>query len=479
MKYILKRISKIESTSLRGSLPAGQAGNDRSNLVSGLPKKDCGLAPAMTTRFLRSLLSIPFIFLMAACTNMENAELSERATFIKLYSGIRGIEAAAAELTDDGYIVLGNMTITRDSVLTVVFKTDKRGNRMTPIRYYQGGSGNAIKALPNNQGYLIVGESIKTDPGASQTDNIDIYSARMLHISNDLDSIKTLYRRDETTNTIKVDYSGISITVTPGNKVVVLGTYQESLSTPVRPYLQQFNASFTTEESYLEYSVLQRSYRNSKSLHYLNGNFVWASAIALEQQNFDFSYATIPYVQEGSVFTNYSSLGETTAATQSLRPNDIQPASSPAFGFGVVGTRANPNGTNSNMIFFRTDAQGNIVPSSVKYFDAIDASVDAATSEIQDFGTAITSTSDGGFVLAGHFTTNPQKGNGLNDILLAKVDLQGNLFWMQTIGGTGSETVSTIRETEDGGLLICGTNTLSGTPSIFLIKTDKNGALKD
>lgn len=422
--------------------------------------------------------SIAFTFMIAACTNMENAELSERATFIKLYSGISGIEAAAAELTDDGYIVLGNMTITRDSVLTVVFKTDKRGNRTTPIRYYQGGSGNAIKALPNNQGYIIVGERIKTDPGASQTDNIDIFSARMLHISNDLDSIKTLYRSDETTSTIKVDYKGISITVTPGNKVVILGTYQESLSTPERPYLQQFNASFTTEESYLEYSSLQRSYRNSKSLHYVNESFVWASAIALEQQNFDFSYATIPYVQDGSTFTDNSSLGITAATTQSLRPNDIQPSKF-GVGFGVVGTRSNPNGTDANIIFFRTTLQGKILESTVNYFDAINGVTDATTSSIQDYGTAITGTSDGGFVLAGHFTTNPQKGNGLNDILLVKVDLQGNLFWMQTIGGTGSETVSTIRETEDGGLLICGTNTLSNVPSIFLIKTDRNGELKD
>ncbi|MBX2945212.1 MAG: hypothetical protein KF725_05220 [Cyclobacteriaceae bacterium] len=438
--------------------------------------------PVLTTRFLGSSLSIAFIFLIAACTNMENAELSERTTFIKLYSGIQGIEATAAELTDDGYIVLGNMTIARDSVLTVVFKTDKRGNRTTPIRYYQGGSGNAIKALPNNQGYIIVGERIKTDPGATQTDNIDIISARMLHISNDLDSIKTLYRRDETTNIIKTDYSGVSVTITPNNKVVVLGTYQESLSAPVRPYLQYFNSTLTIEEGYLEYAALQRSYRNAKSLHYLNGNFVWATSIALEQQNFDFSYASIPFIQDGSVFTQNSSLGITTATTQSLRPNDIQPSKLPNIGdvgFGVVGTRANPNGSNANMIFFRVTPQGEISSSSVKYFDAIDGSVEATTSDIQDYGTALTATSDGGFVLAGHFTTNPQKGNGLNDILLVKVDLQGNMFWIKTIGGTGSETVSTIRETEDGGLLICGTNTLSNVPSIFLIKTDRNGELKN
>jgi len=39
--------------------------------------------------------------------------------------------------------------------------------------------------------------------------------------------------------------------------------------------------------------------------------------------------------------------------------------------------------------------------------------------------------------------------------------------------------VSTIRETEDRGLLLCGTASLGEVPSIFLIKTDKIGELKD
>lgn len=60
-----------------------------------------------------------------------------------------------------------------------------------------------------------------------------------------------------------------------------------------------------------------------------------------------------------------------------------------------------------------------------------------------------------------------------------KVDPNGNLIWKKIIGGTGGETVATIHETEDRGLLICGTNTVNGIPSIFLIKTDQNGELKN
>jgi hypothetical protein len=421
------------------------------------------------------------VIVLAACSNIEDAELSERTTFMKVFNGIQGIEAAAAELTPDGFIVVGNMTIARDSVVTVVFKTDKRGNRIGNMRYYQGGSGNAIKALPNGNGYLVVGEKIKTDPNATPTDNIDIVSARMLHISTDLDSIKTIYLRDVTGNVVKTDFRAVSLTVTPAGKVVILGTYQTSLADPERPYLQQYSADLLTVEWYEEFSSINRSYRNAKSIHFINGNYIWASAVAQEQQNFDFSYVSVPFVQEGSVFINYSLLGETTS--QSFRPNDIQPAKSVTFGYGIVGTRATTNGSGANAFFARTDVSGNILPGSVKFFDAIlseqAGAVAETTSEIQDYGTAITGTSDGAFVLAGHYISNPQKGNGANDIFLIKVDLNGNMRWMKTLGGTGSETISTICETEDQGLLLCGTNVVGNVPSIFLIKTDKNGELKN
>jgi hypothetical protein len=75
--------------------------------------------------------------------------------------------------------------------------------------------------------------------------------------------------------------------------------------------------------------------------------------------------------------------------------------------------------------------------------------------------------------------TTPNRGNGGKDILLIKVTSQGEILWNKIIGGAGDETVSTIRETDDGGLLICGSNNVSGLSSIFMIKTDAKGELKD
>jgi hypothetical protein len=62
---------------------------------------------------------------------------------------------------------------------------------------------------------------------------------------------------------------------------------------------------------------------------------------------------------------------------------------------------------------------------------------------------------------------------------LIKVDGLGNPVWNKLIGGGGDEFVSTIRETEDGGFLICGTSTISGFSNIFLVKTDEFGELKN
>ncbi len=420
--------------------------------------------------------AILLLFLVTTCNNMEDAELSERSTFMKVFNGIQGIEAAAAELTPDGYIVLGNMAIARDSVVTVVFKTDKQGNRIGPMRYYQGGSGNAIKALPGNTGYLIVGEKIKTDPNATPTDNIDIISARMLHISNDLDSLRTIYFSDTSPNEVKVDYRATALTITPAGKIVVLGTYQKTLNDPEKPFIHQYNSAFTALEWQNDGESFTRSYKHARSVQYNNGKILYASAVALQQQNFSNSWISVNQIAEGSTVSDVDLVGA--ASEQSFQPADIQPGSS---GFGLIATRSSTDGGNANVFFARVDATGKVVPSSAKFYDTVNGITGETVSQTQDYGSSITATKDGWFVLAGHFQTSVSLGvgKGGNDILLIKIDPNGNLIWKKTIGGTGSETVSTIREADDRGLVLCGTNTVNGVASIFLIKTDRNGDLKN
>jgi hypothetical protein len=147
-----------------------------------------------------------------------------------------------------------------------------------------------------------------------------------------------------------------------------------------------------------------------------------------------------------------------------------------------VGTYANTNGQNANIYFVRVTESGRIMQESVKYFDGIQLVLpdgEKDESQSQDTGNAITGTQDGSFVIAGTITTTPSKGNGAHDLLLIKLDALGGFQWSQLIGGSGDEIPSSIVETPEGNLLVCGTSTVNGLSSIFIVKTDENGELKD
>lgn len=422
------------------------------------------------------------LFLLAfcvSCSNIEDAKPGNRNTFIKIFNGISGIEAASFEITPEGFVVLGNLNVSTDSVLTVVFETDTQGNLLSDIKYYPGGSGKSIKILPDNQGYIIGGKKVKVNPAATPTDNIEISSARLLHLDVNLNVVRSFYFFDDSPSLIKTDYSGEALTLTSDGKIILLGSYQTSLNSPVRPFIHRYHPETLNLEWSEYFESISRSYRNARSIHYMNNHLIWASAVALEQQNFSFSYVSVPFVQMNSSFINFSLLGQND--NKSIIVNDANPAKPSAFGLGLVGSFSNPDGSNSNIFFCRTDPNGNVLSHTIRYYDAIltadNPDINRDDSQIQDYGTAITPTSDGGFVLAGHFTTNSQKGKGLNDILLIKVSINGEPLWIRTYGGAGSETVQAIQETHDRGLLVLGTNTIGNVSSIFLMKTDKDGNL--
>jgi hypothetical protein len=60
---------------------------------------------------------------------------------------------------------------------------------------------------------------------------------------------------------------------------------------------------------------------------------------------------------------------------------------------------------------------------------------------------------------------------------LIKVDAFGEAIWQKTLGGSGDQVPSAIREMPSGEILICGTNTVGGFSSMFLIKTDSKGEI--
>jgi hypothetical protein len=92
----------------------------------------------------------------------------------------------------------------------------------------------------------------------------------------------------------------------------------------------------------------------------------------------------------------------------------------------------------------------------------------------QDYGESVRETQDGGFIIAGETASF---GAGSYDVYLIKTDVDGNVLWTKTYGGTSDDMGNSIRETSDGGFIISG-NTYSygaGGSDVYLIKTDASG----
>lgn len=425
-------------------------------------------------------------FSLCTCSNLEDASLSSRKTFLKIYEGPYSITATDLEIVPDGFVVLGNMQVTEDSLVTVIFKTDKEGNRISSYSTFTGATGKSLKHFSG--GYIIVGDSIKTNPSSPLVENIDIASARILIVDEEFGNPRYRTFADTSVhdpNPYIGDFYGESVTVSDDGRVILLGTYREGvegqLQVPLKPFVLALKSNLTRDWIRV-YDLINRNYNNARSIHFYDEKIYWASSIERVQGDLTFSYVSVPVIQNESVFVNNSLLGETT--DQLYKTNDIQPSHDPAFGFGIIGTYSQAtDGSQANIFFAKTDAVGTIKPSTIKYFDAIGSSkgqpVESTESQIVDSGEAITSTDDGGFVLAGTYESNPQLGKGLKDIFLLKLDLSGNVVWVKTFGGAGDEEIISVAETSDRGFIMCGTSTIGTYATPILIKIDKNGELKN
>ncbi|MCK4885509.1 hypothetical protein KAS24_05490, partial [Candidatus Bathyarchaeota archaeon] len=90
---------------------------------------------------------------------------------------------------------------------------------------------------------------------------------------------------------------------------------------------------------------------------------------------------------------------------------------------------------------------------------------------------SLVSTSDGGYALAGSTTSF---GAGSADVWLVKVDSLGNLEWNQTYGGSDRDHCRSLVATSDGGYtLVCSTNSFgAGDTDVWLVKVDSSGGLE-
>jgi hypothetical protein len=86
---------------------------------------------------------------------------------------------------------------------------------------------------------------------------------------------------------------------------------------------------------------------------------------------------------------------------------------------------------------------------------------------------SVTPSSDEGFILTG---TTRSYGSGGADIFVVKLDARGRLVWARTIGGNGQETGKTTLEIDDGYITLGDTSSGgAGESDILVVKYDRDG----
>ncbi len=94
--------------------------------------------------------------------------------------------------------------------------------------------------------------------------------------------------------------------------------------------------------------------------------------------------------------------------------------------------------------------------------------------EGDEAGFSIQETSDGGYIIAG-FTSS--YGAGDNDVYLVKTDVDGEILWTSTFGGSYDDIGFSVQEVCDGSYIVAGFSYSfgAGHNDIYLLKTDKYG----
>lgn len=422
-----------------------------------------------------SVCFLVITLLVTSCNTIEEASIASNQTFIKFFHGLNNFSATDIKSTTQGYVLLGNTVTSAGAYTTIIISTDSKGTQLGETRYIPGVRSKAFQILSSGE-YIILGDSIKRNENTDNVANIEIYSMQILKVSAEGAIIKKQEFKDTNTNPsiASVDYISSSLQLTDDEKVIALGLYKQDLSSSEKPFIAVMNNDLQVSW-FKQYDLQDRNYVNGKSVYYHDGSILWASSIL--KPAFNESYLAIPIVEENSTFKNFSLQGETTS--QFYVASDIHPAYVESMGYAVIGTRSQTDGANANIYFIRVNREGNFIQGSEKLYDGLlsleNKSVAPDESANQDNGKAITSTHDGGYVLVG--TT--QSGTSARDIYVSKIDAVGNIVWSKVYGGDGDEDVAAVIEEDDGGIVICGTNTLSGLSALMLLKIDINGELKN
>lgn len=125
-------------------------------------------------------------------------------------------------------------------------------------------------------------------------------------------------------------------------------------------------------------------------------------------------------------------------------------------GYIVCGTASSDKTRTAEVLLIKTDGAGK------KIWDR------TFGSEGMSIGNSVEQIAGGGYIICGETTS--YEANQLTEVWLTKTDAEGNKLWDTTLGGEGSAEGESVRQTTDGGYIICGTLSSEGSRRVLLLK---------
>lgn len=99
-----------------------------------------------------------------------------------------------------------------------------------------------------------------------------------------------------------------------------------------------------------------------------------------------------------------------------------------------------------------------------------------------DIAKCVRQTADGGYIVAGRSDSadgNITGNNGYADGWIVKLDQTGNIVWQKSFGGPGFEEFTAVETTADGGYVMAGSITVAGSDlNYWIVKTDSSGNMQ-
>ena len=130
-------------------------------------------------------------------------------------------------------------------------------------------------------------------------------------------------------------------------------------------------------------------------------------------------------------------------------------------GYILVGAAREVGSTTTRVLLVKTDVNGNTT--WMRGYGAAGTHV----------GLAVQQTRDGGYIVTGN--TGPVGRPA--DVLLMKVDGDGELLWERTFGGDDFDIGRSVRQTADGGYIVAGSTRSfgAGLDDVYVVKTNADG----